>query len=106
MSDESVAVHPGKVLAKEMQAIGINGSDLARRIDVPNNRIYQLVNGKRNLTADTALRFARVFNTTPEYWLHLQAAYELEEARSAVDAILEKIQPYAPPEAVQSTMSL
>ena len=106
MSAGTAPVHPGKILAKEMQAIGINASDLARRILVPDNRIYQLVHGRRSVTADTALRLGKVFNTTAEYWLHLQASYELDVARQEVDETLENIQPYSSPEAVQSEMTL
>ena len=106
MSDGKKPVHPGEVLAEELTEIGINASDLARRLLVPNNRIYHIVQGRRSVTADTALRLAKVFNTTPEYWLNLQASYELDLARQEVDEILENIQPYSSPEAVQSKMNL
>lgn len=103
MNDGAEVVHPGKILSEEMKSIGINASDLARRIVVPDNRIYQLVHGKRSLTADTALRLSKFFNTTPEYWMNLQAAYELKTAREAVNEVLQEIKPYKP-KIVQSEM--
>lgn len=104
MSDGVEPVHPGKILSEEMKSIGINASDLARRIIVPDNRIYQLVHGKRSLTADTALRLSKFFCTTPEYWVNLQVAYDLETARQAADEVLREIKPFKR-KVVQSEMA-
>ena len=68
--------------------------ELAERIQVPNNRIYQIIDGKRSITADTALRLGKFFNISPEFWLNLQKAYELDVARQQVGKRLETIQPY------------
>lgn len=106
MSDCAEPVHPGKILSEELKAIGINAYDLARRISVPDNRIYHIVHGRRSVTADTALRLGKFFNTTGEYWLVLQARYDLYKVSQKADESLEAIQPYAPPEAVQSAMRL
>lgn len=105
MSDCEAPVHPGRILAEELKTIGINAADLARRISVPNNRIYHIVHGQRGVTADTALRLSKFFDTTAEYWLDLQSAYELGVARREADETLEKIKPFGPPEALQSAMS-
>lgn len=68
---------------------------LARRIGVPANRITAIVNGTRGVTGDTALRLARVFGTTPEFWLNLQKRHELETAEDAAGDALDAIEPVA-----------
>lgn len=73
--------HPGRALAQRLEAKGVAPAELARQIEVPANRISQIINGKRAISGDTALRLAHWFDTTPEYWLHLQAAYDLGIAR-------------------------
>ena len=105
MSADTAPVHPGTILAKELKETGISASDLARRLLVPDNRIYHIILGRRSVTADTALRLSKFFNTTPEYWLHLQASYELDVARQTVDEALKDIQPYKP-KVVQAEMNL
>lgn len=75
------AIHPGEFLADELEEIGMTRTELARQIDVPPNRISQLIHGKRDLTADTALRLGRFFGTGPELWLNLQKTYELDKAK-------------------------
>lgn len=74
------AVHPGKVLAEELDALGVSAAELARQIEVPPNRISQIINGKRAVTGDTALRLAHWFGTSAEYWMSLQAAHEIAQA--------------------------
>jgi addiction module HigA family antidote len=74
------AVHPGKVLAEKLAALGVSPAELARQIDVPANRISQIINGKRAITGDTALRLAHWFKTTPELWLGLQVAHDVRIA--------------------------
>ncbi len=74
------AIHPGEHLSEELQTLGISAAELARNLDVPTNRITQIVNGQRAITGDTALRLAHFFGTTPEFWLNLQNLYELRLA--------------------------
>ena len=74
-------IHPGEILADELTAIGISAAELARTLRVPANRISQIVAGKRLVTADTALRLARYFGTSPDFWMNLQKTYELDLAR-------------------------
>lgn len=93
MSDWTAPIHPGEILADELQEINMTGVELANRIGVPNNRIYMILQGRRNITADTALRLGKFFNTGPEFWLNLQKAYELDVARHATDGSLDKIIP-------------
>lgn len=75
-------IHPGEVLFEEfMQPPGISQNRLARAMCVPPRRINEIVHGQRAVTADTALRLAHVLGTSPQFWLGLQADYDLEEAR-------------------------
>ena len=78
------AVHPGKVLAEELDALGVTPTELARQIAVPPNRISQIIHGKRAVTGDTALRLAHWFKTTPDFWMGLQAAHDVSEAQSVL----------------------
>jgi addiction module HigA family antidote len=78
--------HPGEVLAEEYMAPrSITANALALALRVPANRISELVRGRHSITAETALRLARFFDTTPDLWLNLQAHYDLEVARDPVD---------------------
>jgi addiction module HigA family antidote len=73
-------IHPGEILADELKELNLSAAALARLLDVPTNRVTQILNGERALTADTALRLARFFGTTAEFWLNLQKSYELRLA--------------------------
>jgi len=73
-------IHPGELLRDELQEIHVSLNALARALRVPMNRISAVVNGKRAITVDTAMRLARYFGTSPQYWLNLQNAYDLETA--------------------------
>ena len=84
-------IHPGEHLAEELRDLGISAAELARQIEVPVNRITEIMNGERGVTADTALRLGHWFGTSPEYWLNLQKLYELRLARQAVGDRLEKL---------------
>jgi addiction module HigA family antidote len=76
-----VRTHPGEVLREEYLApLGLSAHQLAEAIDVPANRISEIVRENRSVTADTALRLAKHFNTTPEFWLNLQTAHDLSKA--------------------------
>ena len=74
------AVHPGEVLKDELDELGVTPTEFARQIDVPPNRISQIIAGKRAVTGDTALRFGHWFGTEPQFWLNLQSAYEIRIA--------------------------
>lgn len=71
-------IHPGEILADELEFISLNAAQLADKIGVPANRIYQIVNEKRNITADTAVRLGRFFDMSPHFWMNLQKSYELD----------------------------
>jgi len=75
------AVHPGEMLLEEfIKPLGWTQVEVARRLGVSVNRLNELVLGKRGITADTALRLSRCFSTTPRFWMHLQADWDLHEA--------------------------
>ena len=71
------SVHPGEVLKGELEESGITPTELARQIAVPPNRVSQIIAGKRSITGDTALRFGHWFGVDPQFWLNLQAQYDL-----------------------------
>jgi addiction module HigA family antidote len=74
------AIHPGEILAVELEELGMSASALARELGVPANRITQILKGQRGISAETALRLGRWFNTSPQFWLNLQKHYELRLA--------------------------
>ena len=73
-------IHPGEILADELEEMQMSATELARHLHVPTNRITQILAGRRAVTADTALRLGQWFGTGPELWLNLQKAYELRLA--------------------------
>jgi len=75
------AVHPGEHLAEELQTLNMSAAELARKIDVPTNRVTQILNGTRSITGDTALRLAHFFGTSAQFWLNLQSLYDLRLAQ-------------------------
>jgi len=78
------AIHPGEHLAEELTELGMSAAELARKLDVPTNRITGILNGQRAITGDTALRLAHFFGTSAEFWLNLQSLYELRLAEKKV----------------------
>ena len=83
--------HPGEILADELAELGISAAELARQINVPANRISQILSGKRSVTADIALRLGKWFGTGPKIWLNLQQAYDLDVAQIAIGPELKII---------------
>jgi len=84
-------IHPGEILHKEfMVPLGLSANQLGLHLQVPAGRISQIVNGQRAVTADTALRLSQYFGTTPEFWVGLQAQYELESAKDQVGDIISQ----------------
>ena len=89
-------VHPGEVLHEDVLVpLGLSANRLARALHVPANRISAIVAGRRAMTADTALRLSRFLGTSPEFWLGLQAEYDLDVARLAAQRIAREVQPRA-----------
>jgi len=96
MSNWKDPIHPGEILGDELAEIGMTAIELGKRLDVPNNRLYQIIKGKRVITADTALRLGQFFGTGPEFWMNLQKAYELDVGRQKIGAQLKHIKRYEP----------
>jgi addiction module HigA family antidote len=91
MSKTLTPITPGEILLEEfLKPLGISQNELAKAICVPPNRISQIVNGKREITADTALRLGMFFGIEPEFWLNLQASYNMKMARNLIGEELEK----------------
>jgi addiction module HigA family antidote len=90
------AIHPGEFLADELDEIEVTPTELSRQIDVPPNRISQIIRGKRDITADTALRLGKFFGTGPELWMNLQKAYDLDKARAEIGTKIRKIHQWQP----------
>jgi addiction module HigA family antidote len=90
-------IHPGEILLEEfMKPMDISINKLARDIGVPPGRISEIVNGKRGITADTALRLGRYFGVSPELWLGLQSDYDLRLAERTIgDEVKKRVHPYA-----------
>jgi len=74
------AIHPGEHLSEELEELGMSAAELARQLGVPTNRITEILNRRRAITGDTALRLAHFFGTSAEFWLNLQSLYELRLA--------------------------
>lgn len=77
-------IHPGEVLADDLEALDMSAAELSRRLKVPTNRVTEILNGQRAITADTALRLAHFFGTSAQFWLNLQNLYELRRAEEKV----------------------
>ena len=87
-------VHPGEILREELDALGLSANAFAKALGVPVNRITMILNGQRGISADTALRLARYFGTTPQLWMNLQKSWELRRAEiESGREIAERVMP-------------
>ncbi len=93
--DRLPAIHPGEILREEFLApLGMTGHELALALRVPATRINEIVNEKRGITADTAMRLSRYFGTTAKFWLNMQVSYELEVAEDRLgEAVVREVLP-------------
>jgi addiction module HigA family antidote len=78
------AIHPGEILADELAELGVTPTELARQIRVPPNRLSQIIQGKRGVSGDTALRLGHWFGSSAQFWLNLQSAYDIRRAEEVV----------------------
>jgi antitoxin HigA-1 len=85
------AIHPGEILAEELEELAVSPTELARQLKVPANRITQIINGKRAITSDTALRLGHWFGMSPQFWLNLQSAYEIRVAAEAAGPEINRL---------------
>jgi antitoxin HigA-1 len=85
------AVHPGVILKDELQELGVTLTEFARQIEVPPNRVSQIIKGKRSVTGDTALRLGHWLETDPQFWLNLQAQFDLVQADKETGAAIRHL---------------
>ncbi len=83
-------IHPGEILKDELDELKLSANALAKALDVPTNRITSILNEQRSVTADTALRLAKFFGTSPDFWMSLQSSYDVKKARAAVGQEIER----------------
>ena len=86
-----IAIHPGEHLAEELKELDMSAAELARKLAVPTNRITGILNGRRAISGDTALRLAHFFGTSAEFWLNLQSLYELRIAEKKVGKLIKAL---------------
>ncbi len=85
------AIHPGEILADELAELGITPTELSRQINVPPNRVTQIIHGRRGITGDTALRLGHWFGTSAQFWLNLQSAYDIRVAGERAGQEIERL---------------
>jgi len=85
------AIHPGEHLAEELKEMGVSAAEFARQIRVPTNRVTQILNGRRSITGDTALRLGHFFGMSAQFWLNLQSMYELRVAEKKVGQAIKTL---------------
>ena len=85
------AVHPGCILKDELEELEISPTEFARQIDVPPNRISQILNEKRAISGDTALRLGHWFGTSPQFWMNMQNQYDLIAAKQSAGAVIDRL---------------
>ena len=85
------AIHPGEHLGEELEALDMSAAELARKINVPTNRITQILNGTRAITGDTALRLAHFFGTSAQFWLNLQSLHDLRLAQEKAGKSIKEL---------------
>jgi antitoxin HigA-1 len=86
-----LVIHPGEHLAEELKELRMSAAELARQLGVPTNRVTEILNGRRTITGDTALRLAHFFGTTAEFWLNLQSLYELRLAQKKAGKSISRL---------------
>ena len=85
------AIHPGQHLAERLEVLDLSAAELGRQLQVPGNRISQIITGHRAITGDTALRLGHFFGSSPQFWLNLQASYDLHVAEEKAAATIRKL---------------
>lgn len=84
-------IHPGEVLGDELAELGVTPTELSRQLRVPPNRITQIIQGRRSISGDTALRLGHWFGTSAQFWLNLQGAYDLRIAAQRIGSEVEQL---------------
>ena len=84
-------IHPGEHLKEELAALDMSAAEVARKLNVPTNRITHILNGRRGITGDTALRLSHFFGTSPEFWLNVQSLYDPRLARQKAGKAIDRL---------------
>jgi antitoxin HigA-1 len=84
-------IHPGEHLTEQLEELGISAAALARQLQVPTNRVTEVLKGRRSITGDTALRLGHFFGTSPEFWMNLQKLYDLRLAESKCGKTIKEL---------------
>jgi addiction module HigA family antidote len=95
------AIHPGEILRDELAEIGVTPTELSRQINVPPNRVTEIIHGRRGVTGDTALRLGRWFGSSARFWLNLQSAYDIRTAEERAGPEIERLPQRPMPTTVQ-----
>ena len=90
MANKMRPIHPGEILKGELEELNVSANALSKALHVPANRITAILSERRGITADTALRLARFFGTSPDFWMSLQSSYDVKVAQAAVGEEIEK----------------
>jgi antitoxin HigA-1 len=85
------AIHPGEILADELTELGVSPTELSRLMNVPPNRVTQIIHGRRGITGDTALRLGHWFGSSAQFWLNLQSAYDIRVAEEKAGREIAKL---------------
>ena len=85
------AIHPGEHLAEQLEELGMSAAELGRQLGVPTNRVTAILNGRRSITGDTALRLGHFFGSSPQFWLNLQALYDLRIAERKAGGTIDSL---------------
>ncbi|HEY2773860.1 MAG TPA: HigA family addiction module antitoxin [Candidatus Binatia bacterium] len=85
------AIHPGEHLAEQLEELGMSAAELGRRLGVPTNRVTGILNGRRAVTGDTALRLGHFFGNSPQFWMNLQAMYDIRVAEKKVGGVIRSL---------------
>jgi antitoxin HigA-1 len=95
-TDGLLPTHPGEILREELTALGLSANAFAAKLKVPTNRITEILAGRRGITGETALRLGRFFGTSAQFWMNLQATYDLKTAAAeSGKEILRQVRPHA-----------
>ena len=91
IKDLHSAIHPGEHLAEQLEELGMSAAELGRKLEVPTNRVTAILHGRRSITGDTALRLGHFFGNSPQFWLNLQALFDLRTAENKMGSAIRSL---------------
>ena len=87
----NITIHPGEILADELEEIGVTPTELARQLNVPPNRVTQIIHSQRSITGDTAVRLGHWFGNEPQFWINMQSQYDIAIAHAQIGETLQSL---------------